>query len=179
MSEFDELTKFFNKKHFDIIIQKKISNILHNGGDLSLVFLDIDYFNNYIESYGISESNDCVYSISKFIHNYFHHNGDLIFRYGTSKFALLLSDTKLDDIINIVDKIRLSIHSSKIPYDASPIKYITISGGITIIDGHDASYLANPVSELIRLADTALKDAKKCGMDRIKIRYEKFCTIQK
>ena len=177
LTDFDDLTKLFNKKHFDLIIHKKISEILHLGGNLCLAFLDIDYFNNYIELYGNLIGDDCICSIANIIHSSFHRKDDLIFRYGPCKFAILLSDIDIDAILNIIEKIRLSIRSLKITHDGSPQKIITVSGGITLLDGQEASYLANPTSELIRLADTALNDAKKSGHDMITIKKSEFCIL--
>ena len=103
----------------------------------------------------------------------------MIFRYARCKFAVILSDTNIDAIVNIVNKIRLSVRSLKITHDGSPQQIITVSGGISILDGQEASYLVNPISDLIRLADAALKEAKRSGRDIINVKKSEFCILSK
>ena len=177
LTDYDDLTKLFNRKHFDLIIHKKVIDILHLGGKLCLIMLDIDYFNNLVELYDTIYCNECICSISEIVKNSFHRKDDMVFRYGNDKFSVLLSNTDIDNALRIAERVRAGIRALGLLNESSPLKIVTVSGGIAVLDGEEAGFLANPSGELIRLAENALHEAKKNGRDMIKVQKSEFCKL--
>ena len=48
----DGLTELYNHRYFHEILRKSISDVNKNGGFVSLIFIDIDYFKHYNDLYG-------------------------------------------------------------------------------------------------------------------------------
>ena len=87
---------------------------------------------------------------------------DLFARYGGEEFALVMPETIGRDAVQVVEQIRRLVERN--PFDYVGHSYqITISAGVASTDGED--WLAP--SEMIRLADENLYQAKRQGRNRV------------
>ena len=86
---------------------------------------------------------------------------DLFARYGGEEFALVMPETIGRDAVQVVEQIRRLVEKNPFDYVGHPYQ-VTISAGVTATNGED--WLAP--SEMIRLADENLYQAKRQGRNR-------------
>jgi diguanylate cyclase (GGDEF)-like protein len=158
----DALTGVGNRRGFDNPLESEWLRASVAGYELSLVYLDIDFFKRFNDAYGHQLGDDCLRSVAQAIAGSIRPE-DCVARYGGEEFVILLPDRSPDSARAITDRVAAAILDLKIPHDKSPFGFVTASFGVaTVRPG--ASF--EPYG-LINMADDALYTAKRGGRDRI------------
>lgn len=161
LADVDGLTGLYNKRYFQEVIQKVITDATDVGKPFSLGMLDIDHFKRINDSYG-HQFGDRILKVLAGLVSGWVREGDYLCRYGGEEFALIMPGTSQEQSLEIMERIRRGIESASFSGpDKHPLK-ITISGGIACFP-EDASNL----EDLILYSDTALYAAKKSGRNRV------------
>ena len=162
----DGLTQIANRRSFDEKIQIEWQRLLREGGYLSLILLDIDYFKYYNDYYGHQVGDSCLIQLAQTAAQQIKRPSDLFARYGGEEFAVVLPNTNLDGAIIVAEAIQQAIRDLSIPHQASKVSdVITVSMGINCLIPHvDLS-----IDSLIKMTDDALYQAKQQGRDRYSI----------
>ena len=162
LSNIDGLTGLYNRRCFNNMIERKISETSRQRGQLSMIMLDIDFFKKVNDTHGHKAGDDVIRFISKTIRNSVR-KVDFAARYGGEEFVILLNSTSIEDAFKIAEKIRNVVRDATVNADGSPL-HITISSGVS-------SYPTPSMSaeELIKNADTALYYSKEHGRDQVNI----------
>lgn len=160
----DSLTGISNRRHFDEVLQLECERLFRLQKPLSLVMIDIDYFKKFNDAYGHVIGDSCLIRVAETIRNNLLRPADLVARYGGEEFSCILPHTDQAGAIAIAERIRTSIQALEIPHEASnAANVVTISLGVfTGVSG-----LNNQPSEVIRLADKQLYQAKLKGRNRV------------
>ncbi len=159
----DKLTSSYNKTMFDRLLNKEYSRYLRHKRPLCLAIFDIDFFKAINDTYGHLTGDKLLIALSKlFMENI--RDIDVFARWGGEEFALLMSETDIDEAYKVCEKLRLSIEEMTIPN----LPNITISAGVTQIDKDDTK------DEFFQRADNALYDAKRAGRNQVVVnnKYE-------
>ncbi|MCR8745340.1 diguanylate cyclase [Romboutsia lituseburensis] len=158
----DELTGLYNHRFFQEYLENAITNAQNNGKEVSLLFMDIDYFKNYNDINGHQAGDLLLKQIGKILKNSVRKN-DIVARYGGEEFAAVLPNTNEEDAIKIGERIRTAIQNTTFRgQENQPDKNITISIGVS-------SYPTRAISksQLINTADDALYRAKSFNKNRV------------
>lgn len=176
LSEIDGLTGIYNRRFFNEYIEIEIQRarnerdfrerITLSGGNtmnFGLAILDVDDFKKINDTYGHLAGDAVLKEIVSLIKDNIFTR-DVLCRYGGEEFALLLTKTSRDGIIQALEKIQKEIdaHRFRLP-ESADVKHITISAGIATFD-EIKSFKAE---EIIRLADERLLLAKRSGKNRV------------
>ena len=156
----DPLTGAFNRRYFDKSIRDEANRSSRHKRDLSLLFLDIDFFKKVNDVYGHSQGDLCLIETVK-ICNTTGRASDQVYRYGGEEFVMLLPETNFQQAMIRAEKIRELIqqHSfSNLNEPAKPLK-ITVSLGVS-------AYKGEGIEAFINNADNALYQAKSSGRNR-------------
>jgi len=160
LSQTDGLTKLFNRSHWQSCFEAEYKRWLRSGNPSCLVMLDIDKFKNINDSYGHTVGDEVIKHIASEIRNHVRET-DCSGRYGGEEFAILLSDTTLENAKVFGERLRAAIEKATVKYNDIDIKY-TISLGIAQIDQSLKS------SETwLECADAALYRAKEAGRNQV------------
>ena len=164
MSFVDGLTGIANRRRFDDSLLSEWNFAALAKRPLSLIFLDIDYFKNYNDTYGHLIGDECLKQVALAINNLLKRTRDIFARYGGEEFAAVLPNTDMQGALTVAESIRAEIESLMIPHTSSPVnKYVTISLGVaSVIPGEDFA-----PNTIINDADKALYLAKQEGRNRI------------
>ncbi|MCA1031553.1 diguanylate cyclase [Bacillus timonensis] len=157
----DYLTGLHNTRQFDESINTLLPKANKEQLPLVLFYIDIDYFKKVNDTYGHQTGDFVLKEVGNII-NDMTRSQDLVFRNGGEEFSVLVSDTSVDQIYEIAERIRTKIEShSFVVSNQSPIS-VTVSIGIASNNSYSETTL-----ELIEKADDALYKAKRTGRNRI------------
>lgn len=166
LSNMDGLTQIYNRRFFDITIEKEWRRAARSGTSLSLIMFDIDNFKKYNDTYGHQVGDECLQKIAKLAETLIQRPSDVVARYGGEEFAIILPETSEDVALKIAETIRKSIQSLAIPNIYSNVlPIVTISTGVACLNPSPDS---NPL-QLVEKADQALYQAKSDGRNRVEL----------
>ena len=163
LSTRDGLTGLYNRRQLTKILHDELIKAHENGGDLSLLILDIDYFNELNKTAGHSFGDSVLNEMSARLTKATRQE-DICFRFSGEDFVILMPGADIDQAHKTAEKLRLAC-ASKLFNNGQVKKHITVSIGL-------ASYCRHhPESqdELITMAETALYMAKAEGRNRCNI----------
>jgi diguanylate cyclase (GGDEF)-like protein len=160
----DALTGIANRRHFDRVLERELRRARRSGEPLSLVFLDLDEFKLYNDTYGHTRGDEVLRRVARTLDETFRRGGDLVARYGGEEFAVVLPGVDGRRAGLYAERLRRRIWRLALPYPASRnADRVTISGGVATLLPRE---VAAP-DDLLYAADQALYRAKCLGRNRI------------
>jgi diguanylate cyclase (GGDEF)-like protein len=162
----DGLTGIANRRHFDRALDREIRRARRERLPLSLVFLDLDEFKRFNDTYGHARGDEVLRLVAQTLDETFRRGGDLVARYGGEEFAVVLPGVDGKRAGLYAERLRRRIWRLAIPYGASQVSdRMTISGGVATVA---PPHVVAP-DDLLRAADQALYRAKCQGRNRIAV----------
>ena len=162
----DTLTGVNNRRFLDQRIDEELDRCQRNSEPTSCLFLDIDFFKLINDKYGHQAGDRVLTLVASTIKTQLRSN-DVLARYGGEEFVALLSNINETRSLEIAERIRKTVQALVIEFENLTIN-ITISiGSATYIPGILKSARRDTAARLIKLADTALYQAKKNGRNRV------------
>ncbi|WP_162292661.1 sensor domain-containing diguanylate cyclase [Hartmannibacter diazotrophicus] len=162
LAETDGLTGLGNRRAFEEKIEREFAHARDTGSALSLLFVDIDVFKAYNDTYGHLAGDDCIRRIASCLRGICNRPVDLVARYGGEELVAILPNCRRESAFVIAEGFRVSIRQLAMPHVASEKGLVTISGGLFTMDRLNP---AGNVREMIKRADDALYQAKRTGRD--------------
>jgi diguanylate cyclase (GGDEF)-like protein len=163
----DGLTKLANRRAFDRVLHEEWARAMEHRVSLALIFLDVDHFKHFNDSYGHSDGDCCLQLVARSIARRVRGENDFAARYGGEEFAVILAETLIGDAVKVAKRILKGVRSLAIPHHGiEEREVVTISAGVCSVVP-DAS--ASP-DDLVEAADRALYQAKEQGRDRVVVR---------
>ena len=160
----DALTGIANRRQFDRALERELRRTRREQQPLSLIFLDIDEFKRFNDTYGHARGDEVLRSVARTLDETFRRGGDLVARYGGEEFAVVLPGVDGRRASLYAERLRRRIWRLGITYGASQVSdRVTISGGVTTV----AAKQITSATELMLAADRALYRAKCLGKNRI------------
>lgn len=161
----DSLTGLHNRRTLGEILDREWRRARRARSVFSLLFVDIDRFKAYNDTYGHQAGDDALAAVARCIGDSIRRPGDTAARYGGEEFIVVLPDTSAPGALVIAEKIRTAIGELAIEHACSEFGRVTASIGAAswTPERNDA------VSELIRAADEALYTAKAAGRNTVSI----------
>lgn len=156
----DSLTGLYSHAIIHAELEKEFQTALRYDLDLSVIFIDIDDFKKYNDSYGHISGDKVLLLVSRVLKENLRMT-DKIGRYGGEEFLIVLPHTSLENARMIAEKLLSSIQEESSASENLP-GGVTVSMGVSEIgedtkDGHD----------LINDADIRMYRAKKGGKNRV------------
>ncbi|MBK1649952.1 sensor domain-containing diguanylate cyclase [Rhabdochromatium marinum] len=162
LSQVDELTGLYNRRHFDARLRDEWARMLRDHGSLSLIMADLDHFKHYNDSYGHQAGDACIRAAAHCLKEVANRSSDVCARYGGEEFAVILPETDAAGGQAIAEAIRRRMLAQQLPH-AVESRVMTMSLGVaTMIPTRDGD-----PSSLLRLADQALYRSKEQGRNRV------------
>ena len=158
----DGLTQLYNYRYFQERLKKELDYCSVNSRSLSLLFLDVDYFKQYNDTYGHPQGDEVLRTISRIIKSNIR-NTDVPVRYGGEEFAVILPDTNGPGAVQVAERIVQEVAQVKFPGSGeNPWVTMTVSIGLALYPEEAANE-----EDLLARADHALYQAKKLGRNRL------------
>jgi diguanylate cyclase (GGDEF)-like protein len=158
----DGLTSVYNHRYFHEALAKELLRSRRYEHEFSIVFIDVDHFKNYNDTYGHPKGDKLLYELAQNVKDSLRKS-DLIARYGGEEFVIILPETPKDMAFKLAEDLLHFIEEQ--PYEgreSQPEGKLTVSMGISTFpdDGKDGY-------SLIEHADRALYKAKESGRNQI------------
>jgi len=153
----DSLTGCYNRRSFEMQLDKDIQMAKRLNQPLSLIMLDLDRFKHLNDTAGHDAGDEAL----RLLANCFRQElraVDSAARFGGDEFALILPQAYADGAMVVAERLRERIEKINVPGFGN----ITSSIGIATFPFH-----ANSRAELFRAADDALYAAKRAGRNRV------------
>ncbi|ATX81311.1 PAS domain S-box-containing protein/diguanylate cyclase (GGDEF) domain-containing protein [Mariprofundus ferrinatatus] len=164
LASMDGLLHIPNRRSFDEYLHHEWRRAMRYQTPVSLFMIDIDHFKRYNDSYGHQAGDDCLIKVAKLIQESLRRPTDMVARYGGEEFVCIMPDTSLDGAVPVAKAIMHGLQMKKMTHESSPVaRRVTVSIGVaTIVPGKDVV-----ASDLVKLADRYLYQAKSSGRNRI------------
>jgi diguanylate cyclase (GGDEF)-like protein len=160
----DGLTQLANRRRFDEHIERMWRHMLREKGWLAVIFLDVDYFKPYNDTYGHVAGDTCLQYIASVLRTFGRRPLDLVARYGGEEFALVLPQTALQPAITLAEQIQKAVYALQLPHEASDVApAVTVSLGVVSV----RPTLNDTFETLVEAADAALYQAKQQGRNQV------------
>ena len=158
MSITDNLTKMFNRRHFENEFEREFRRTKRYNNDFSIAIIDIDFFKKINDTYGHSCGDYILKEVAFLMKNNFRQT-DTVFRYGGEEFVVLLTETPHQTACVPLERLRKRIENNKFLFNNQEIK-VTISIGTTSKTDFEKA------QNMFDLADKALYEAKNNGRNQ-------------
>jgi diguanylate cyclase (GGDEF)-like protein len=166
LSNEDSLTGLYNRRYFNDAIEREWERATRTHEPLSVIFVDIDYFKAYNDTYGHQQGDKALVEVSKILQSQLRRSADVAARYGGEEFILLLPNTPKVGAQVVASNISKAVDTLKIAHRASKVAdYLTLSIGISTWN-QEAEVDA---TKLIAQADMAVYQAKEQGRHAIRM----------
>ncbi len=160
----DGLTKLYNSRHFYKQLDSEVDRSKRYNHSLTLLFMDIDYFKHYNDSYGHLEGDKVLARFGKVIKSCLRKM-DTAYRYGGEEFTVILPETSKDEVMTVAERIKAAIENEKFSPQSGKSISRTISIGV-------AQYCPGErVSAFVQRADKAMYLSKQRGRNQISILF--------
>jgi diguanylate cyclase (GGDEF)-like protein len=127
---------------------------------ISLVLMDVDHFKALNETHGEANGNRVLKEVGRIFKSVMRIH-DLVARFGSDSFAMLLPETDFNGAKVVAEKLKVGLNSTKIRAGKRTIQ-ISASFGLA-----SSSRNTTKPNDLIRTAEKALKQARRRGGNQI------------
>jgi two-component system, chemotaxis family, response regulator WspR len=156
----DSLSGLMNRRAFFDNLQREAARMARRHEPLALIMADIDHFKAINDSHGHVAGDAVIREVSRRLQSSVRAS-DVVGRYGGEEFIVLPNDCRVDDVVELAERIRsacaapVTIADRTIP--------ISVSLGVAVSAGHPE------VEKLLHVADEALYRAKRGGRNRVEL----------
>jgi diguanylate cyclase (GGDEF)-like protein len=158
----DSLTGLSNRRALDRRLDEEWRRARRADQPLSALFVDVDYFKLYNDTYGHAMGDDALTAVADCIQNSAKRPGDIVARYGGEEFVVVLPGTAANGAFTFAERLRMKVEELAIANSAAPKGVLTISIGCATT----SPSLADNALRLLNGADSALYLAKRAGRNR-------------
>jgi diguanylate cyclase (GGDEF)-like protein len=157
----DELTGLFNYRYLDITLEREIKRAERYQANLSVLFVDIDYFKNVNDTYGHLVGSRLLGEVGALLKKSVREE-DTVIRYGGDEYTLILVETDNNAAVAVAERIRNTIEQNVFSAAEGYSLHLTASIGC-------ASYPDDATSKtgLLEFADRAMYRGKTMGRNMV------------
>lgn len=159
----DQLTRVYNRKYLDTMLDKELAILSRYKGYMSLLMIDVDNFKLYNDHYGHIAGDECLKTVAACIKSVLKRKNDFCARYGGEEFVVLLPGSDAEAAKKISDKILTNIQKASIKHE-----YSDASNNVTVSIGYTTANEKSMCSakQILSSADDGLYISKKTGKNR-------------
>jgi len=160
----DALTGLGNRRQFDKLLNSEWNLSAQKQQPLSFLILDIDFFKRVNDTYGHVSGDIVLKGVGAVLRETLSEM-DRAARWGGEEFAIVLTNTDINDAIHVANSVRVAIENTQFTVENGEVIQVTTSVGVnSIIVQPDLEYtLTNFLSD----TDAALYEAKQTGRNRV------------
>lgn len=159
LSYTDGLTGLANRRRAMEVLHNEAARQARTGQAMSLVLIDADHFKQVNDQFGHDMGDKVLRTLGHLLMSCVRSPTDVACRLGGEEFALILPDTRREQVEAICARLREQLARQTFGEGEAAFK-VTLSMGVVESRGQD-------VEQLLKLADHQLYLAKSSGRDRV------------
>ncbi len=129
----DGLTRAYNKRYFNEVLEKEVEYNKRTHEGLSIILFDIDHFKQINDTWGHPAGDFILKNLAQLIENELR-GYDLFARYGGEEFVFLLRGSTIEEAVGLAERVRKEVAEHVFTYEEVDLK-VTISLGVFNWDG--------------------------------------------
>jgi diguanylate cyclase (GGDEF)-like protein len=153
----DALTGCYNRRSFEMQLDRELRVARREHQPLSLVMLDLDRFKQLNDSVGHDAGDAALRKLGDCFRQELR-GADSAARFGGDEFALILPRVYSEGALVVAERVRARIERIEIP----GFGYLSASMGLATFPSHGTSR-----TDMVHAADVALYSAKRAGRNRV------------
>ncbi len=157
----DDLTGLYNARHFQDILEYEIERAQRYKSQVSLMFFDLDRFKSVNDTFGHLVGSRMISEVGQLVRQHIR-SSDRGARYGGDEYIIVLPNTGKQGAMTVAGNMLDRFHSHKFMTDSGTRIPITASFGVATFPDD-----AEDRDSLVRVADSAMYEAKEAGRDRV------------
>lgn len=165
ISSLDGLTEINGRRVFDAKMIELMNSAKLLKSSISIFMLDIDSFKLYNDTYGHLEGDEILKKVAQIFRRNMDRKSGLSARFGGEEFIGACLGLDYNESKELAETIRKDIFEMNIPHKATALGRLTISVGVAFSDCVNRK----EKSELMKIADESLYEAKNSGKNRVVI----------
>ena len=158
----DPLTKLFNRRKFEQILENEIRRSRRSGRPFCLIMLDMDNFKHINDTYGHPIGDMALKDLSRVLENNTRKT-DIVSRIGGDEFAIILPDTNHAHGLRFAKKLCEALSSSDLELPSGKIRMTASFGIVEYPDNGET------LEDLSISMDVAMYKAKRKGKNRVAV----------
>jgi diguanylate cyclase (GGDEF)-like protein len=156
----DPLTQLFSHRAFEGRLREELLRSGRGQTPLSFILCDIDHFKSYNDRYGHQAGDQLLRTLAAIIAS-FARPVDFPARYGGEEFCLILPNVAHAQAVELAENMRRRVAAEPFVFQGQKTG-ATMSFGVSSFPGD-----ATTASQIVRIADERLYQAKNSGRDRV------------
>ena len=156
----EPLSRLLNRHSFEELAARAFKQAKQSGKALSAIMLNVDRFDVLIDQHGPQVGDEVSVALAGRIRNALSAN-ELLGRFGTEEFAILLPNANIDEATAVAERLRVAFVNLPISTSAGLVE-VTISLGVAQFHAD-----ARAVSDLIGGAHYRMIEANRAGRNRV------------
>jgi diguanylate cyclase (GGDEF)-like protein/PAS domain S-box-containing protein len=158
----DPLTALFNRRYMEESLEREISRCERAGQGLGVILVDIDHFKRFNDTFGHDAGDVVLVEFAKFMTQYFRES-DIVCRFGGEEFIVIMPSAEQSIVVERATQLCHKLHDVEIFYESKKLPSITASFGVAYLSSDNYQQ----ASVIVKLADSALYEAKRAGRDQV------------
>lgn len=171
LASYDGLTGLLNSRTIREELEKAFQRQKRkNSWHGAVVLTDIDFFKKINDQYGHIQGDSVLQEVGGIFDHVVRKHLDVVGRYGGEEFLLIYEEADRDQVLHVVERLRLAIDQhqfKKIGHDGNPIEgeflHVTMSFGVALLNNPSME----SSKEVLAVADAALYQSKENGRNRV------------
>ncbi len=155
----DQQSQLLNRRGIAELSEKVMANCQRASQPISLILIDIDYFDSIRQQYGAKTKQQALSAFTKTITDILH-KGDFIGQLREDRFVVVLPNMDEVKALNLAEQMRLAVGQISIQHKTESIRF-TASLGVLSTRNND-SY-----QSVISRAEQALSEAERVQRNRV------------
>ncbi|GHD65837.1 PAS domain S-box protein [Jeongeupia chitinilytica] len=156
MSITDPLTQLYNRRYFNLAIEREVGRVNRSGAPLSLLMFDIDHFKRINDQFGHDVGDKVLQHLAQLVRQRVR-NSDIFCRLGGEEFLLVCPDTDFAAAEQLAQMLLTALRDE--PFEI--VGRVTASIGVTQYQPFER------IDAALKRVDNLVYAAKDMGRDRI------------
>mgnify|MGYP006186742785 CR=1 FL=1 len=161
MADTDGLTQLYNRRSFDLLLQRALQEALREQTRIALIMLDLDHFKAINDAHGHPAGDAVIRAIGEILVRQTRET-DVVGRIGGDEFAVILTHTDPEAAASKAEALAATLCTEKVLFNGIPL-YVSAAYGITHIGIGDTAEKALARADEAMYADKALHRRAQAG----------------
>ncbi len=161
-TNYDELTGIYNRRAFQSIVEKALTNANERGISHCLLNINLDQLKVINDAMG-RDAGDWVIQRTAIILQSKLRESDSIGYFGDAKYGILLGQCNLDNGASVAEELRSSIQESDFKWNGKRID-VSVTVGVALIEQNTKS-----ADDALEASEIALESARLSGRNQVRV----------